>query len=200
MLFLGKNPPAGSISQSDIMRSPKDLLLSGVHPDIKLVPRIVKNGAGNQTRIDVRVMSGGKEIGSRRVIFRHKYNGHKVVALADIGAGEVISKENVKVEKTVSNYPQAASFSPPYGLIAKRSIPKDAVVNSNIVGLPKPAILLKRNQSVVIRINAGGLMITAVGRMMDEGAVGDVVRVRNVDSRRVITAKVNEDGTVAPIL
>lgn len=199
-LFLGRNPPASSICQSDLMYSPKDLLLAGVHPDIKLVPRIVKNGAGNQSRIDVRVMSGGKEIAVRRIIFRHKYNAHKVVALADIGAGDMISRGNIKVEKTVSSYPQAASFSVPYGLIAKRNIPKDAIVHPNMVGPVKPPILVKRNQNVVIRIDAGGLAITAVGRMIDEGAAGDIVRVRNVNSQRVITARVNEDGTVEPIL
>jgi flagella basal body P-ring formation protein FlgA len=199
-LFLGKNPPAGSIGESELLSSPKDLLVAGVHSDIKLVPRIVPSGAGNQTRIDVSVMSGGKEIASRRIIFRHKYNGQKLVALADIGAGEVISKENVKVEKTVSSYSQAASFSAPYGLIARCHIPKDAVVYPNMAGPAKPVILVKRNQSVVIRINSGGLVITAVGRMVDEGGVGDVVRVRNVDSQRVIAARVNEDGTVGPIL
>jgi len=59
---------------------------------------------------------------------------------------------------------------------------------------------VKRNQNVVIRIQAGGLVITATGRMVDEGAAGDFVRVRNVDSQRVIIGKVNEDGTVGPVL
>ena len=52
----------------------------------------------------------------------------------------------------------------------------------------------------VIQLEAGGLVVTATGRMLDEGAAGDFVRVRNVDSQRVIIAKVNEDGTVVPIL
>jgi len=69
-----------------------------------------------------------------------------------------------------------------------------------MVAPAKPAILVKRNQNVVIRIDAGGLTITAMGRMIDEGGVGDIVRVRNVDSQRVITAKVNEDGTLGPVL
>jgi flagella basal body P-ring formation protein FlgA len=198
--FLGKNPSAGSICRSELLGSPKDLLLSGVHRDIKLVPRIVKNGAGNQSRVNVSVMSGGREIGVRRITFRHKYNTSKIVTLRDIKAGEAISRENVKIEKTVSDYPQATTFSEPYGLIAKRHIAGGRTVQPNMVGPAKSAILVKRNQSVVIRIEAGGLTITAVGKMVDEGAVGDIVRVRNVDSLRVITAKVNEDGTVAPIL
>jgi flagella basal body P-ring formation protein FlgA len=204
-LFLSKNlrtSPLGasSICQSDIVRAPDDLNLAGVHTDIKLVPCIVRSGAVNQTRIRVGVVAGGKEIGSREIRFGHKYEGHKAVALSEIPAGGVISRENVKVEKTISSYPEVANWSSPYGLIARRRIPKDAVVHANIVGPAKPVILVKRNQNVVIRIQAGGLVITATGRMVDEGAAGDFVRVRNVDSQRVIIAKVNEDGTVGPVL
>ena len=199
-LFLGKNPPVSSICQSDLIRVPNDLILAGVHTDIKLVPRIVRSGAVNRTRIQIGVVAGGKEIGSCEMSFRHKYEGHKVVALSEIPAGGVISRENVKLEKTISSYPEVSNWSAPYGLIARRRFPKDAVLHPNMVGPAKPVILVKRNQNVVIRIQAGGLVITAMGRMVDEGAAGDFVRVRNVDSQRVIVAKVNEDGTVGPVL
>ena len=203
--FLGKNlgtSPLGAslICQSDLIRAPKDFILAGVHTDIKLVPRMLKSGAVNRTRIRIGVVVGGKEVGSREMSFRHKYEGHKVVALSEIPVGGVISRENVKVEKTISSYPEVANWSAPYGLIARRRIPKDVVLHSSMVGPVKPVILVKRNQNVVIRIQAGGLTITAMGRMVDEGAAGDFVRVRNVDSQRVIIAKVNEDGTVGPVL
>jgi len=199
-LFLSKNLQASSICQSDMIRAPKDLIFAGVHTDIKLVPRMDRSGAVNQTRIRIGVVAGGKEIGSREISFRHNYEVHKVVALSEIPAGGVISRENVKVEKAISSYPEVANWSAPYGLIARRRLPKDVVLHPNMVGPVKPVILVKRNQNVVIRIEAGGLVITATGRMVDEGAAGDFVRVRNVDSQRVIIAKVNEDGTVGPVL
>ncbi len=34
---------------------------------------------------------------------------------------------------------------------------------------------------------------------MQEGRAGEYIKVRNVDSRRVISAKVNKDGTVEPV-
>lgn len=198
--FLGKNLGTSSICQSDLIRAPKDLILAGVHTDIKLVPCVVRSGAVNQTRIRIGVVAGGKEIGSREISFQHKYEGHNVVTLAEIPAGGVISRENVRVEKTTLSYPEAANWSAPYGLIARRRLPKDIVLHPNMVGPVKPVILVKRNQNVVIQLEAGGLVVTAVGRMVDEGAAGDYVRVRNVDSQRVIIAKVNEDGTVGPVL
>ena len=198
--FLDKNLPSGSIRQSNLVRVPKDMILAGAYPDIKLVPRLLRSGAVNQTRIQIGLVADGNEVGRCELSFRHKYEGHKVVALSEIPAGAVIRPENVKVEKVVSDYPEAAKWSVPYGLIAKRRIGRDTVLHQNMVGPAKPVILVKRNQNVVIRIQAGGLVITATGRMVDEGAVGDCVRVRNVDSQRVIIAKVNEDGTVGPVL
>jgi flagella basal body P-ring formation protein FlgA len=35
---------------------------------------------------------------------------------------------------------------------------------------------------------------------VEEGSAGEYVRVRNVDSQRIILARVNEDGTVEPVL
>jgi flagella basal body P-ring formation protein FlgA len=146
------------------------------------------------------VVSGGKEIASREVGFRLKFNCHKVVTLVEIPAGGVVSPENVKVEKTVSSYPEPADWSTPYGLVARRRLPASTVLSLNMIGPVEPAIVVKRNQNVIIRIAAGGLVVTAMGQTVEEGSAGEYVRVRNVDSQRIILARVNEDGTVEPVL
>ncbi len=53
---------------------------------------------------------------------------------------------------------------------------------------------------VVIRLENIGLMVSALGVAQEDGRLGDVIRVRNADSLRVIMAYVNEDGSVAPVL
>ena len=65
---------------------------------------------------------------------------------------------------------------------------------------PKPPVVIERNQTVVIRIDRAGLVVTAMGKAMQQGKLGENIKVRNVDSQRVILAKVNEDGTVEPVL
>ena len=199
-LFLERNPPARSICESELMRGPVDLILEGSRQDVKLSPRLLPSSTPNQVRIQVAVVSGGKEIGSREVGFRLKFNSHKVVTLVEIPAGAVISPENVKVEKTVSSYPEPAHWSTPYGLVARRRLPANTVLSSNMIGPVEPAIVVKRNQNVIIRIAAGGLVVTAMGQTVEEGSTGEYVRVRNVDSQRIILARVNEDGTVEPVL
>jgi len=199
-LFLERNPPARSICESELMRGPVDLILEGSRQDVKLSPRLFRSSAPNQVRIQIAVVSGGKEIASREVGFRLKFNSHKVVTLVEIPAGGVISPENVKVEKTVSSYPDPADWGTPYGLVARRRLPANTVLSSNMIGPVEPAIVVKRNQNVIIRIAAGGLVVTAMGQTVEEGSAGEYVRVRNVDSQRIILARVNEDGTVEPVL
>jgi flagella basal body P-ring formation protein FlgA len=68
-----------------------------------------------------------------------------------------------------------------------------------MVAPANPVVIVKRNQTVVIRIEIPGLLITAMGKAMRDGRSGEYIKVQNVDSRRIIYARVNEDGTVQPL-
>jgi len=68
-----------------------------------------------------------------------------------------------------------------------------------MIGPARPAVVVGRNQTVVIRIERPGILVTAIGKAMQDGRVGEYIKVRNVDSQRIILAKVNEDGAVEPI-
>jgi len=199
LAFLKKNPPNASICQWNLIRAPKDLILPGIREDTTLSVSLVKSGIKNQAKVRIAVFSNGKEIGVRQVTFGLKYNCRKLVAQVDIAAGEIISPENVKIEKAVSNYPEPVNWAVPYGFVAKRRLPANIVIRPDMVGPVKPKVLLKRNQNVIIKIDRLGLLITAIGKTMQDGRVGEYIKVMNVDSNRVIMAKVNEDGSVQPV-
>jgi len=198
--FLKKKLPANSVHQLSPVWIPKDLVLPGPSKDVKLSLRLVKSGSRNQAKIEITVLAGGKEIGGCEVAFRLKYNSHTVVTLVEIPAGEVISPNDVKIEKTVSHKPEPANWKPPYGLMAKRRLPANTVIRPDSVGPVKPAIAVRRNETVVIRIERPGFLVTAIGKALKEARPGEYVKVRNVDSQRIILCRVNEDGTVEPIL
>ncbi len=198
--FLQKNPLARSVCQSTPIWIPKDLILPGPSKGTELSPRLVKSSAPNQAKVQIVVLAYGKAIGAREVTFRLKYNSRTVVTLVDIPAGQVIGPENVKIAKTASNYPEPANWSPPYGLIARRRLPANTVIRPDMVGPVRPAIVVRRNGTVVIRIERPGLLVTAIGTALKEARPGESVKVRNVDSQRIILCRVSEDGTVEPIL
>ena len=65
------------------------------------------------------------------------------------------------------------------------------------LGEVAPPMEVDRGDMVTMRLNAGGLSITARGRALDAGSRGSVIRVLNVDSAQTIDAVVLGPGTVA---
>ncbi len=198
--FLEKNPPHSSVCQVHPVRVPKDLIIPGPGKDIKLTARLVPNSSGNQARVRITAVADGKKIGTREVAFALKHNRRIARALADIPAGAAITTENVKIEKTISNRPEPAGWKVPYGLIAKYRIAANSEVRATMTAPVESAIVIKRNQAVIIRFERPGLLVTAVGKTKQQGRVGECIKVLNISSGRVIFAKINEDGTVEPIL
>ena len=56
--------------------------------------------------------------------------------------------------------------------------------------LEKPQ-LVERGDEIVINFNKGPLMLTAKGKALQSGAIGDIIRVTNVTSAKTISATVN---------
>ncbi len=197
--FLKKVSFDSSVCEFTPLRTPEDLVIPGEAQDIKLLPRLVKSRIRNRTKVCVAAVAQGEEIGMREISFQLKYSCRRAVTLMDIPQGALINSENVKIEKFTSNYPEPADWAAPYGLIARRRLPAKTMIRNNMTGRPEPPILLKRNQNVVIQIDKFGILLTVTGKTMQPGRVGEYIKVRNVDSQRIILAKVNEDGTVEPV-
>lgn len=60
--------------------------------------------------------------------------------------------------------------------------------------------LVQRGQSVTLSVNQGGIVITASVEALDDGALGQRIRVRNVTSARVVEATVIDANRVQAIL
>lgn len=119
--------------------------------------------------------------------------------MTDVEIGTPLTAENIKIEEILSNTPEPMNWSGPYGFIATRNLPAGTVVGSTAAKSPKPPVVIERNQNVVIKIERGSLIVTAMGKAIQEGKLGECIKVKNIDSQRVIQAKVNEDGTVEPV-
>ena len=197
--FLEKNPPGVSVCGFNPIRIPQDFIITGTGKDITFSSRLVPSRAKNQAKVEITIHSDGKKIGTCEIIFGLKYNHRQAVTKVNVPAGAIISQGNIKIEKKQSNYPDSSEWKPPYGLIAKRHIPAKTVLHPNMLGPVKSPIITKRNQKVIIRIDMPGFLITAFGKAMQDGRAGEYIKVRNVDSQRIILARINEDGSVRPV-
>ena len=79
------------------------------------------------------------------------------------------------------------------GMVARRSVPAGAVLHPGLVQAP---VVIRRGETVVLLARANGMEVRVEGRAMADGAVGDVIRVRNLSSGRVVEGVVVSPGVV----
>ncbi|MCL5283062.1 MAG: flagellar basal body P-ring formation chaperone FlgA [Planctomycetes bacterium] len=198
--FLRQHPPGPSISATIPTVKPKELVLPGQAADLQVTPRYVRTAARSSIAVQIVVTVDGKECGVREIPFRLKYQGHRVVTVQEIPEGAALSPENIKVETVESDQPEPANWKPPYGLIAVRKLAAATEVRGDMTHTADPPVVVLRNEAVVIRIQRPALVVTAMGVALQEARAGEYIKVRNVDSSRVVLCKVNTDGTVEPLL
>ena len=199
--FFKEHLPDASICRWEALRTPKQFVVPEVKKEVEFQSRLINVRPRNRAKVQVAVVCDGKEMGMREVAFRLKYTSRRVVTKVDVARGEVIGPEKVRVETAVSDFPEPANWSVPYGLIARRRLPANTMIQPNMLESKEPAFLIEKKQKVMVRISSPGFFLTTAGMALEKGRAGDYirVRVRITDTARIITAKINEDGTVQPV-
>jgi flagella basal body P-ring formation protein FlgA len=119
-----------------------------------------------------------------------------VVPARDIGRGETIADSDltyqiVAPENVLSN--TATSMDALVGMQTRRVLHQGESVRNDDVRHP---ILVTKGSTVTMTFDAPGITLTAVGRAMSEGGIGDSVTVLNPASYRQISAVVTGPGMV----
>ena len=181
-----------------LVRRPADLVIPDAG-DIKLLPRLTKKAPRGYVKLEIVAISGERELAVSEVLYEPIYAHRQAVATKTMPPGEAISKENTKIETVTSRRPQNKGFSAPYGMIAARLIESGAVLRPGMIAPAQLEIVIRRNQPVVMQVRGPGFVVTAKGEALGPGRPGDFIKVRNVDSKRIVVAKVAFDGTVEPV-
>jgi len=113
-----------------------------------------------------------------------------------ISRGEVINKRDIEWTDISPNRAQGSVISDAVDLIgkaARRPLRAELPLRSNDVQEP---ILVGKNTMVTLVAVTPNLVLTTVGRSLDEGGKGDVIRVMNNHSHKVIEGTVLSSGQV----
>lgn len=152
------------------------------------------------SRVIVKAMQGGKVLATRKVLFKRVYQAQRVVATRAISPGENISPDNAEL-KAVEVADPPGPMKSPFGLPARVAIRPGATIRLTMVTQPEPIrVEVKRNRMVRIKLTGPGWRITAMGQALQTGQTGDLIEVRNIDSDRVIVARIDEAGDVIPMM
>ncbi len=165
----------------------------------ELRPYLLENCPVNRPKVRVAVIRGTKQIGARDVIFTRVYPHRQAVALRDIRPGEKITPKNAEIRTTDAGAPGPKEFVSPFGEVARIAIKAGKVILPGAMRTNKRDITIRRDQIVVMRISGAGFTISGLGKSLQDASVGDIIKVRNVDTNRIVVGRVGLDGTVTPI-
>jgi flagella basal body P-ring formation protein FlgA len=96
--------------------------------------------------------------------------------------------ENYRFRTAVVESPRVLA-----GKTARRTLLPGEPIPMNAVDDPK---LVTRGTQAAILFEEGGLSIVGVGVPLQSGALGETIQVKNVDSGRIITGRVQADGRI----
>ncbi|EKD26951.1 MAG: hypothetical protein ACD_79C00962G0003 [uncultured bacterium] len=103
----------------------------------------------------------------------------------------ILSSNNIAISKNMEA--MVLSKDEIVGKIAVRKVDKGTVINSNYIARP---LLIRKGAIVKLEVDTGILKVTSVGKALDKGFMGDIIRVKNLDSKITIAGKVISSDTV----
>jgi len=122
--------------------------------------------------------------------------GEVLVAKAHLPRGKVLEVQDLEVVvRDLNEAPKdvISSMEAALGKVLKRFVSQGEALRLSALEEP---ILIKRGQLVTILAENERLKITALGMAQENGVKGDIIKVTNVDSKKVVQGRVVEKDTV----
>jgi flagella basal body P-ring formation protein FlgA len=119
-----------------------------------------------------------------------------VVPVRDIARGEVLAGSDLSFgtfNGTALMNGTITSMDAVAGMEARRVLHAGQTLSAGDLRRP---IVVNKGQTVTMMFEAPGVELTAMGRAMSEGGIGDTVTVQNPASFRMVNAVVTAAGTV----
>jgi flagella basal body P-ring formation protein FlgA len=196
--FLEKNRPAPQASRWLPTRAAQDMTVPAFEAT-RLEASLVPHEVTGEAKVEVAALAGGRRLAAQTVLFRLGYVQREAVTTADLSPGDVLTPGNVEIRTVLALAPPPDDWAPPYGFQAAQAMRIGTVVRPALVRSARPAVAVRRGENVAMRIRATGFSLRALGQALDDGRPGDLIKVRNVDSGRIVAARVAPDGDVEPI-
>ncbi|HEY4404336.1 MAG TPA: flagellar basal body P-ring formation chaperone FlgA [Xanthobacteraceae bacterium] len=120
-----------------------------------------------------------------------------IVPTREIAQGQVLKSSDLAVErrpKSSSASTALTAIEQAQGLSAKHSLRAGQVIRQADVAKPE---LIARGESVTMLYQVPGITLTIIGKAVEPGAMGDVISVVNVQSKRTVQATVLGPGRVS---
>jgi len=113
-----------------------------------------------------------------------------------VARGTVIDASDLRIDKVLRSKIFTDFYSSKQnivGLVAKMPLREGQIINSRLVSA---ADLIRKGQTVVLMARAGGIHINTKGKALGNAKRGELVRVKNNDSGRIVEGIASDIGKV----
>lgn len=164
--------------------------LGSVPPGLPRSPSFIAPGTGS---ITLKYDDGRG--GERSVAVRLQWRRPALVAARALERGKTLAGEDVTLQtvKVLRSTSLALSEEEVLGKVLRKNLSAGEPVALNYLGLHP---IIQRGDPVIILVTKGSITIEVNGEALDSGAPGDIIRVRNLQSRLVIQAVAISPGRV----
>ncbi len=168
-------------------------------PTGKLTYRIVPSRNEDylgQTMLAIHLFVDGEPVRKIRVTATIAVMADVVTVIRPLGKHQHIQRGDLSVERRdLTDLPSdiISRIEDAVGNRVTRMVYPNTVLQPGMIALPP---LVKRGDIVKIVASTGLMTITATGMVKQKGCKGEMVRVMNTDSNRIITARVTGPGAV----
>jgi flagella basal body P-ring formation protein FlgA len=174
--------------------------VAGSRENIRLEARVrAARSLIGRVQVIVAVLTNEKSQQEIPVNFDVQFVQTIAVAKQRIDRGQTITSDSVTLERRPVD--AADALPAPTSLVgskAKRTIlPTQIIASADLeLAAEDNPVLVKQRDVVKMRVQAGGLHVSAAGEALQDGRAGQMIRVRNVDSQSIVLGRVIDRSVV----
>ncbi|MDR1921702.1 MAG: flagellar basal body P-ring formation chaperone FlgA, partial [Candidatus Adiutrix sp.] len=138
---------------------------------------------------------GGRSVSRARVAAQIDLSVPAVVAARPLSRGHVLAEGDLRLGQVPFAQAKEALTDPaaPLGSALKFNVAAGEVVGESHL---TKSMIVRRGEAVTMIARQGGLKVTAAGQARQDGALGDVISVTNLSSKKNVSARIIGPHTV----
>ncbi|MDX5594152.1 flagellar basal body P-ring formation chaperone FlgA [Pseudovibrio sp. SPO723] len=108
--------------------------------------------------------------------------------------GDIISSNDLRIERVPAQRMTrraALDATQAVGQAARRSLRAGTILTENDITAP---LLVKRGENIMVTYAIPGMQLTTIGRANADGAMGDIIEIKNMRSNKVVLGTVTGSG------
>lgn len=149
----------------------------------------------NSARFVYEITVNGKTVKKLWLPVRVERKIKVVVAVKPIPRGSVITADKISLKDVVESRARGgtSNLSSIVGATARKDfLPGDVITNTGII----PNFVVRRNQPVRVVYRSGAIKVELLGIALQDGVVGNIIKVKNPSTGKVLLCRVTGNGLV----